>query len=64
MNKIKDDLMRKRGVDAALKYLAIKRHEKEEREDQKMNDFTMFILGIAAALIVGIGSQLYILGAL
>ncbi len=64
MNKIKDDLIRKRGVDAALKYLAIKRYEKEEREDQKMNDFTMFILGIAAALIVGIGSQLYILGAL
>jgi len=64
MNKVKDDLIRKRGVDAALKYLAIKRYEKEEREDQKMNDFTMFILGIAAALIVGIGSQLYILGAL
>lgn len=64
MNKIKEHSISRRAQARAARYLALKRHEKQQREDQKMNDFTMFVLGVAVAVIVGIGSQLYILGAL
>jgi len=64
MNKIKNDILSKRAQARAARYLALKRHEMEQREDQKMNDFTMFVLGVAVAVIVGIGYQIYILGAL
>jgi len=64
MSKIKDDILSLRAQARAARYLALKTWEKEEAKDRQMDNVTSFVLGIAVALIVGIGYQIHILGAL
>jgi len=64
MNKIKNDILSQRSQARAARYLALKTWEKQEAKDRQMDNVTSFVLGIAVALIVGIGYQIYILGAL
>tara|TARA_S200002703_G_scaffold142538_1_gene135001 strand:+ start:1852 stop:2046 length:195 start_codon:yes stop_codon:yes gene_type:complete len=64
MSKIKDDVLKLRAQAKAARYLSLKQYQLEQRKHQKMDNVTMFVLGIAVAVIVAIGTQLYILGAL
>lgn len=64
MNKIKDDILSLRAQARAARYLALKTWEREQDKDRQMDNVTSFVLGIAVALIVGIGYQIHILGAL
>lgn len=64
MSKIKEDVLKLRAQARAARYLALKQYQLDQRKHQKMDNVTMFVLGIAVAVIVAIGTQLYILGAL
>ena len=64
MNKIKDDILRLRSQARSARYLALKTWEREQDKDRQMDNITSFVLGIAVALIVGIGYQIHIMGAL
>jgi hypothetical protein len=64
MSKIKEDVLKLRAEARAARYLALKQYQLDQRKHQKMDNVTMFVLGIAVAVVVAIGTQLYILGAL
>jgi hypothetical protein len=48
----------------ANRYLNSKEAERQEMEDIKMDNFMCFISGVAVAIIIGCGYELYIMGAL
>ena len=48
----------------AARYLNSKEKERQDMEDIKMNNFMCFISGVAVAIIIGCGYELYIMGAL
>tara|TARA_R110001606_G_scaffold340082_1_gene488232 strand:- start:30 stop:218 length:189 start_codon:yes stop_codon:yes gene_type:complete len=48
----------------ANRYLNSKEEERQEMEDIKMNNFMCFISGVAVAIIIGCGYELYIMGAM
>jgi len=48
----------------ANRYLTSKEKERQEMEDIKMDNFMCFISGVAVAIIIGCGYELYIMGAL
>tara|TARA_R110001606_G_scaffold377815_2_gene537086 strand:- start:1589 stop:1783 length:195 start_codon:yes stop_codon:yes gene_type:complete len=64
MNKIKDDILSLRSQARSARYLALKIWEKQEAKDRQMDNVTSFVLGVAVALLVGIGYQIHIMGAL
>ena len=48
----------------ANRYLNSKEKERQRMEDIKMDNFMCFISGVAVAIIIGCGYELYIMGAL
>jgi len=60
--KITND--RKAVQNRATRYLNSKEKERQEMEDIKMNNFMCFISGVAVAIIIGCGYELYIMGAM
>jgi len=48
----------------ANRYLNSKEKERQEMEDIKMDNFMCFISGVAVAIIIGCGYELYIMGAM
>ena len=60
--KITND--RKSVQNRATRYLNSKEKERQEMEDIKMNNFMCFISGVAVAIIIGCGYELYIMGAM
>ena len=64
MNKIKDDILSLRAQAIAARYLALKTWEREQDKNKQMDNVTSFVLGVAVALIVGIGFQIHIMGVL
>ena len=48
----------------ANRYLNSKEADRQRMEDIKMNNFMCFISGVAVAIIIGCGYELYIMGAL
>ena len=60
--KITND--RKAVQNRANRYLNSKEKERQDMEDIKMNNFMCFISGVAVAIIIGCGYELYIMGAM
>ena len=60
--KITND--RKAVQNRANRYLNSKEKERQRMEDIKMNNFMCFISGVAVAIIIGCGYELYIMGAM
>jgi len=60
--KITND--RKAVQNRATRYLNSKEKERQRMEDIKMNNFMCFISGVAVAIIIGCGYELYIMGAM
>tara|TARA_R110000822_G_scaffold63301_1_gene155570 strand:+ start:596 stop:784 length:189 start_codon:yes stop_codon:yes gene_type:complete len=48
----------------ANRYLNSKEADRQRMEDIKMNNFMCFISGVAVAIIIGCGYELYIMGAM
>ena len=48
----------------ANRYLNSKEKERQRMEDIKMDNFMCFISGVAVAIIIGCGYELYIMGAM
>tara|TARA_R100000951_G_scaffold64651_1_gene54553 strand:- start:129 stop:314 length:186 start_codon:yes stop_codon:yes gene_type:complete len=48
----------------ARRYLAQKQFEKTQKEDHNTDMFMAFIIGISVAVVVGMGYQMYVMGAL
>ena len=63
-NTIKLSNSRIAAQNRAARYLAQKAFEKTQKEDHDADMFMAFITGISVAVVVGMGYQMYVLGAL